>query len=173
MCSIFYKEQFTRNLLNKIYQISASRLLSAVSSSEINAPIEIKGRKASSEQKRIVTEYVTKIDSIKIDWNALKKSVLSIDRGYINERNINGFIMDTCSREKRLDLVKSYIKYLKECDHTKLNTTLELIYIRTCYTSRDQLTDDDRYDIQIICNKQIKNNIYLMNFKFLECNKSL
>lgn len=178
MCLLFLKKQFSWNLLIKVYPVSicnTQRLLSVVSPifpDEINAPFKIKGRLASYEQKRIITEYVTKTDSTKVDWSALKKSVLSINRGYINEKNVNGLIIDTCSREKRLDLAKSYMKYLKECDHTKLNITLELIYIRTCYTSRNQLTDDDRNEIQIICQKQIKNNIHLMNSTFLEGNKN-
>lgn len=145
-------------------------VVSSVSSNGNDVPFKVKGRFASNEQKRLIIEFVTESDLTKIDWNLLRKSVLCINRGYINEKNIDGRILDTCSQQKRLDLAKSYIKYLKENGLSKLNITLELIYIRACYTSRDQLTDEDQNEIQAICQSQIKKKLYLMNSIILEGN---
>jgi len=128
----------------------------------------MKGRFASEEQKRIITELIIKSSSSIIDWDALKSSVLSINRGYINEKNINGCILEACSQQKRLDLVKSFMKYVKQCSHGKPNIALELLYIRSCYKSRDELTDNDQYEIQTNCQSLFKNNLHLLNSVLLE-----
>jgi len=137
--------------------------LSAISSTGIPGPEKLKGRCASNEQIRIITEFVTESSSSKINWNALKTNVLSINRGYINEKNINGIILETCSKQKRLDLAKSYMNYVRECGQTKPNMSLELLYIRSCYASRDQLSDEDQNEIQTICNSLVKKNSHLLN----------
>lgn len=144
------------------------RLLSAIVPNGINEPTQLKGRFASYEQKRIVTAFVTESDLTKLDWNALKTSVLSINRGYINEKNINGFILDTCTKEKRLDLAKSFMRHVKERGQTNPNHSLELLYMRSCYASRDQLTDDDRHEIHVNCQSLIKRSLNMLNAVFVE-----
>lgn len=148
---------------NRIHVYNHLRLLSAISSTGIPGPEKLKGRCASNEQIRIITEFVTESSSSKINWNALKTNVLSINRGYINEKNINGIILETCSKQKRLDLAKSYMNYVRECGQTKPNMSLELLYIRSCYASRDQLSDEDQNEIQTICNSLVKKNSHLLN----------
>lgn len=166
------KKQLQWNLLNFICQkqscIYNRRLLSSVSQNHTDVPIAMKGRMASTEQIRIITEFVTESGSTEHNWDALKTSVLSINRGYINANNINGCILETCSHQKRLDVAKSYMKYVKGCSQTKLNMTLELLYIHSCYASRDQLTDDDRHEIQVNCQSLFKNNSHLLNSILLE-----
>lgn len=175
MCSLL-KKTLQWNLFNFICKkqtcIYTQRLLSTVLPNQTDVPIIMKGRFASNEQKRIITEFITESASTEIDWNALKMSVLSINRGYINEKNINGCILETCSHTKRLDLAKSFMKYVKGCNQTKPNMTLELLYIRTCYASRDQLTNDDQYEIQAICQLLFKNNSHLLNSVLLEGNNN-
>jgi len=173
MCSLL-KKQFRWNILNYISkkQIHTSytqwSAWQTVSSSGKDVPFKMKGRLASSEQKRIISEFVTDASTTKVDWNVLKTSVLSIDRGYINLRNINGCILETCSKQKRLDLAKSYLNHVKGCGQTKSNLALELLYIRSCYALRDQLTDDDRHEIQVNCHSLFKNHSHLLNSIFLE-----
>lgn len=170
----FFKKPLQWTLLNFVCQkqncIHFKRLLSTVSPHKTDVPIIMKGRLASNEQKRIITEFITESGSTELDWNTLKKSVLFINRGYINEKNISGCILEACSQTKRLDLAKSYMKYVKRCGQTKPNITLELLYIRTCYASRDQLTNDDQYEIQVICQSLFKNNLHLLNSVLLEGN---
>lgn len=143
------------------------RSFSAIHSTEMNKPIELKGRFASYEQKRIINDFVTKSNTTKIDWNAFKTSILSINRGYLNEKNINGYILEACSKHKRLDLAKSFMHFIKECGQTKPNLSLELLYTRSCYASRDQLSHDDQYEIQANCKSLIKNNSQLLNNSIL------
>lgn len=170
------KKQFHWNLLNFVSnkQIPTSYIQRTTWSSTVPSsgmdvpPAKMRGRLASNEQKRIITEFVTEANTTKVDWNSLKTSVLSIDRGYINTRNINGCILETCSKQNRLDLVKSYMNHLKGCGETKPNFALELLYIRSCYTSQDQLTDDDRHEIQITCQSLFKKNSHLLNSVLLE-----
>lgn len=162
------------NLLNLILKKQTTnhpkRLLSIVIPDGINVPVKLKGRFASNEQKRIIEEFIIDSSITKIDWNALKISVLSINRGYINEKNINGCILETCTQQKRLDLAKSFMKYMKECSQTKLNVALELMYFRSCYASRDQLTDDDYYEIQASCQSIFNNYLPILNSVLLEGN---
>lgn len=161
------KKQPPWNLLYLIGQkqicIYTQRQWSTVSAIDIDVPKKLKGKFASQEQTRIISEFITVSDSTNLDWNTLKESVLSIDRGYINERNLNGCILEICSKQKRLDLAKSYMKYIKGCSQIKPNTTLQLLYIRSCYTSRDQMTVEDRQEIQDICLSLLKNNSHLLN----------
>jgi len=147
--------------------IYSQRLLSVVTPEKI-VPRKMKGRFASDEQKRIITEFVIKSSSTILDWDSLKSSVLSINRGYINEKNINGCILEICSQQKRLDLVKSFMKYVKQCSQGKPNIALELLYIRSCYKSRNELTDNDLYEIQTTCQSLFKNNLHLLNSVLLE-----
>lgn len=172
MCSLLKKEPFW-NLLNLIYNKQTTnhtkRLLSMVVPDGMNTPVKLKGRLASNEQKRIIQEFIINSSLTKIDWNALKISVLSINRGYINEKNINGCIFETCTQQKRLDLAKSFMKYLKECQ-TKPNIALELIYFRSLYASRDHLTDDDYYEIQTSCQSIYKKYLPVLNSALLEGN---
>lgn len=176
MCSLL-KKQLHWNLLSLVYQkqtiFNTKRLLSMISPDRINTPVKLKGRLASSEQKRIIQEFVANSSSTQIDWNAFKMSVLSINRGYINENNINGCILETCTQQKRLDLAKSYIKYVKGYNQTKPNIALELLYIRSCYASRDQLTDDDHYEIQTSCQSLFNNYFHLLNSVLLEGNNTI
>lgn len=170
MCSLIRKH-LPWNLLKVVSPrqtiIHTQRLLSVVTP-DIIEPRKVKGRFASEEQKRIIAEFVTKSSSTFIDWNELKSSVLSINRGYINEKNINGCILEACSQQKRSDLVKSFMKYVKECSNGKPNLALELLYIRSWYKSREELTDDDQYEIQTSCQSLFKNNLHLMNPVLLE-----
>jgi len=170
MCSLIRKH-LPWNLLKVVSPrqtiIHTQRLLSVVTP-DIIEPRKVKGRFASEEQKRIIAEFVTKSSSTIIDWNELKLSVLSINRGYINEKNINGCILEACSQQKRSDLVKSFMKYVKECSNGKPNLALELLYIRSCYKSQKELTDDDQYEIQTNCQSLFKNNLHLMNPVLLE-----
>ncbi|XP_001949258.2 mitochondrial ribonuclease P catalytic subunit [Acyrthosiphon pisum] len=170
MCSLLRKHLHW-NLLKLVCPrhtiIYTQRLLSVVTP-DIIVPRKMKGRFASEEQKRIITELVIKSSSSIIDWDALKSSVLSINRGYINEKNINGCILEACSQQKRLDLVKSFMKYVKQCSHGKPNIALELLYIRSCYKSRSELTDNDQYEIQTNCQSLFKNNLHLLNSVLLE-----
>lgn len=164
----FLKEIPHFSLLNftwqkRVYVFNHTRSLSVISSTEIHEPGKLRGRLASNEQKRIITEFVTESNSSKLNWNALKTNVLAINRGYINEKNINGIILETCSKQKRLDLIKSYMNYVKESGQTKPNLSLELLYIRSCYASRDQLSDKDQHEIQVICNSLLKRNSHLLN----------
>uniref|UniRef100_A0A2S2NUI9 Uncharacterized protein n=1 Tax=Schizaphis graminum TaxID=13262 RepID=A0A2S2NUI9_SCHGA len=111
MCSLIRKNlqwSLPKMISPRQTSIYTQRLLSVVTP-DIIVPPKMKGRFASTEQKRIITEFVTKSSSPIIDWNALKSSVLSINRGYINEKNINGCILETCSKQQRLDLVKSFM----------------------------------------------------------------
>lgn len=171
MCSLL-KKQPHWNLLQSVCQkqicIYAQRLWSTVPVTEVDVPRKLKGKFASHEQTRIISEFITVSDSTKLDWNKLKESVLSIDRGYVNERNLNGCILDICSKQKRLDLTKSYMKYIKGCSQIKPNTALQLFYIRSCYASRDQMTDEDRQEIQDICLSLLKNNSHLLNSTLIE-----
>lgn len=174
MCSFLKKLPFwyTFNLVHH-QQISncTKRLLSSiVSPNAIQGPRVMKGRAASNEQKRIITEYVTECDVTKLDWNILRKSILSINRGYINEKNINGCILEECAHQKRLDLAKSFLNYVKKNSLTKPNIGLELLYIRACYASRNQLTDNDKHEIQTTCQLLFKNYSHLLNSVFLEGN---
>lgn len=170
MCSLLRKHlqwnspKLVRPRLTCIY---TQRLLSVVTP-DIIVPRKMKGRFASDEQKRIITEFVIKSSSTILDWNALKSSVLSINRGYMNEKNINGCILEICSQQKRLDLVKSFMKYVKQCSQGKPNTALELLYIRSCYKSRNELTDNEQREIQTNCQSLFKNNLHLMNSVLLE-----
>lgn len=148
--------------------IDTQRLLSHVTPDIIDVPRKVKGRYASNEQKRIITDFVTESSSSVLDWNALKTSVLSINRGYINEKNINGCILETCSQQNRMDLVKSYMKYVKGLSKGKPNISLELLYIRSCYNSRNELTEDDQCEIQTSCQSLFKNNFHLLNSVLLE-----
>lgn len=172
MC-LLLRKQLHWNLLNLIWKketwVCDQRLYS-VASNEVRVPYKMKGRFASNEQKRIISDFIAESNSKKIDWNALKLSVLSLNRGYINEKNISGCILENCSREKRLDLAKSYMKYMKECGQTKPNISLELLYLRSCYASRNQLTDDDRHEIQTSCQMLFKNYSHLLNSVLLEGN---
>lgn len=143
------------------------RSFAAIHSTEMNKPIQLKGRLASDEQKRIIKDFVTTSDSTKIDWNALKTSILAINRGYLNKKNINGYILEACSKHKRLDIAKSFMHFIKECDKTKPNLSLELLYTRSCYASRDQLSEDDQCEIQENCKSLIKNNSQLLNNSIL------
>ncbi|XP_026804869.1 mitochondrial ribonuclease P catalytic subunit [Rhopalosiphum maidis] len=170
MCSLIRKHlqwNLPKMVSPRQTSIYTQRLLSVVTPN-ITVPPKMKGRFASGEQKRIITEFVTKSNSPIIDWNALKSSVLSINRGYINEKNINGCILETCSQQQRSDLVKSFMKYVKQCSNGKPNIALELLYIRSCYKSRKELTDDDQYEIQINCHSLFKNNRHLLNSVLLE-----
>lgn len=168
MCS-FFKKHVQWSLMNLIYPkctlIYNQRFLS-VASTGINVPV--KGRFASAEQKRIITEFVSKTGSTNPDWDALKTSILSINRGYINGKNINGCILDSCSNLKRLDLAKSFMKYVKS--HIEPNLALELLYIRSCYASQEQLTTNDLDEIQTSCQSILKNNSHLLNSVLLEGN---
>lgn len=170
MCSLIRKH-LPWNLLKVVSLrqtiIHTQRLLSVVTP-DIIEPRKVKGRFASEEQKRIIAEFVTKSSSTITDWNVLKLSVLSINRGYINEKNINGCILEACSQQQRSDLVKSFMKYVKECSNGKPNLALELLYIRSCYKSQKELTDDDQYEIQTNCQSLFKNNLHLMNPVLLE-----
>lgn len=170
MCSLLRKH-LSWNISNLVSPrqttIYTQKLLSVVTP-DVIVPHKMKGRFASEEQKRIITEFVTKSSSTILDWNALKLSVLSINRGYINEKNINGCILETCSQQKRLDLAKSFMKYVKQCSQGKPNIALELLYIRSCYKSRNQLTDNDQYEIQANCQSLFKNNLHLLNSILLE-----
>lgn len=170
MC-LLLRKQLDLSLLNLVWQKQNSiQKLYSVASNEINVPLKKKGRFASIEQKRIISEFIVEANSKKIDWNALKLSVLSLNRGYINEKNISGCILEQCCLEKRLDLAKSYMKYVKESGQTKPNLSLELLYLRSCYVSRNQLTDDDRHEIQAICQVLFKNYSNLINSFILEGN---
>jgi len=140
------------------------------SSSEVIPPFKMKGQLASSEQKRIITEFITKSSATELDWDALKSSVLSFSRGHINTRNMNGCVLEICRQQKRLDLAKSYMNHLKQNGQTKPNLLLELFYIRSCYASQDQLTDDDRHKIQVNCQLLFENNKHLLNSLLLEGN---
>ncbi|VVC27280.1 Hypothetical protein CINCED_3A023283 [Cinara cedri] len=60
------------------------------------------------------------------------------------------------------------MRYIKECGQTKPNTILQLLYIRSCYASQDQLTDEDQHEIQTICLSILKNNSHLVNSTFME-----
>lgn len=173
MCSLLKKVPFW-NLLSVLYKkqtvIHPKRLSSMVVPDGINMPVKLKGRFASNEQKRIIQEFIIDSSLTEIDWNALKISVLSINRGYINEKNINGCIIETCTQQKRLDLAKSYMKYVKECGQTKPNVALELMYFRSCYASRDQLTDDDYSEIQASCQSIFNKYLPVLNSVLLEGN---
>jgi len=170
MCSLIRKHlqwNLPKMVSPRQTSIFTQRLLSVVTP-DIIVPPKMKGRFASGEQKRIITEFVTKSNSPIIDWNALKSSVLSINRGYINEKNINGCILEICSQQQRSDLVKSFMKYVKQCSNGKPNIALELLYFRSCYKSRKELTDDDQYEIQTNCHSLFKNNRHLLNSVLLE-----
>lgn len=171
MCSLL-KKNLHWNILNLVRQKQkcpiTQRFLSVVSPNNIDVPIKFKGRLASQEQKRIISDFITESDSTKVDWDALKTSVLSINRGYINEKNINGCILEACSYKMRLDLTKSFMMYLKNHCQTKPNIAIELLYIRSCYASRDQLTDDDKHEIQTICHSLFKNNSHLLSSILIE-----
>lgn len=170
MCSLLRKHlhwNLPKLICPRHTSIYTQRLLSVVTP-DITVPRKMKGRFASEEQKRIITELVIKSSSSIIDWDALKSSVLSINRGYINEKNINGCILEECSQQKRLDLVKSFMKYVKQCSHGKPSIALELLYIRSCYKSRNELTDNDQYEIQTNCQSLFENNLHLLNPVLLE-----
>ncbi|KAL4122450.1 hypothetical protein QTP88_014779 [Uroleucon formosanum] len=170
MCSLLRKHlhwNLPKLVSARQTSIYTQRLLSVVTP-DIIVPRKMKGRFASEEQKRIISEFVIKSNSSINDWGALKSSVLSIERGYINEKNINGCILEICSQQKRLDLVKSFMKYVKQCSQSKPNIALELLYIRSCYKSRYELTDDDQYEIQTNCQSLFKNNLHLLNSVLLE-----
>lgn len=177
MCLIL-KKQLQWNLLSIIRQeficifTQRQRLMSTFSN-ENDMPLKLKGLFASQEQTRIISEFITETDSTKLNWNKLRESVFAINRGYINKRNINGCILEICSKQKRLDLAKSYMRYIKECGQTKPNTILQLLYIRSCYASQDQLTDEDRHEIQTICMSLLKNNSHLINSTLMEGNNNL
>lgn len=170
MCSLLRKHlhwNLPKLLGPRQTSIYTQRLMSVVTPDKI-APRKVKGKFASEEQKRIITEFVIKSSSTTLDWDALKSSVLSINRGYINEKNINGCILETCSQQKRLDLIKSFMKYVKQCSRGKPNMALELLYIRSCYKSRNELTDNDQNEIQTSCQSLFKNNLHLLNSVLLE-----
>ncbi|XP_025196412.1 mitochondrial ribonuclease P catalytic subunit [Melanaphis sacchari] len=147
--------------------IYTQRFLSVVTP-DIIAPRKVKGRYASEEQKRIITEFITNSSSTTIDWNVLKSSVLAINHGYLNEKNVNGYILEKCSQQQRLDLIKSFMKYMKQYNNGKPNITLELLYIRSCYKLRKELTNEDQYEIQTNCHSLFKNNLHLLNPVLLE-----
>lgn len=176
MCSLFKKVPYWNSLTlihKKQTTNHTKRILSMISPDGIQVPVKLKGRFASDEQKRLIQEFIINSSLTKIDWNALKISVLSINRGYINEKNIHGYIFEVCTKQKRLDLAKSYMKHLKESNQTKPNVALELLYIRSCYVSRDQLTDDDCYEIQISCQSILKKYLPVLNSVLLEGNNGL
>lgn len=171
MCSLL-KKHLHWNVLNLICQkrkcLLTQRFLSVVLPNGVDVPVMMKGRFASQEQKRIISEFITESNPTKLDWDALKSSVLSINRGYINEKNINGCILETCSNKMRLDLAKSYMTYLENRGQTKPNIALQLLYIRSCYACRDQLTVEDKHEIKTICHLLFKNNSHLLNAVILE-----
>lgn len=172
MCS-FFKKHLHWSLTNLIYPkqtfFCTQRLLSVASPNSTHVPV--KGRFASAEQKRIIAEFVSETGSTTPDWDALKKSILSINRGYINEKNINGCILDSCSHLKRVDMAKSFMKYIKS--RVEPNLALELLYIRSCYASQDQLTTDDIDEIHTSCKSIFKKNSHLLNSVLLEGNNAI
>lgn len=174
MCSLL-KKIFGSNVFNLIHQKQSisytSRLLSSiVPLNEIRVPTKLSGRAASNEQKRLINDYIIDPSLSKPDWNSLQKSVLLINRGYLNDKNINGCILEMCGKHKRLDLAKSFMKYVKSNSHTKFNIGLELLYMRVCYASQNQLTDNDINEIQTSCQLILKNYTHLINSVLLEGN---
>jgi hypothetical protein len=172
MC-LLLRKQHHWNFLKLAWQkktcFCAQRLYSE-DSNEIKVPFKMTGRFASNQQKTIISDFIAVSNSKNVDWNALKQSVLSLNRGYINEKNINGCILEKCTQKKRLDLAKSYMKYVRDCSQTKPILSLELLYLRSCYMSRYQLTDDDRNEIQTNCQMLLKNYSHLLNCFLLESN---
>lgn len=172
MCLLLRKQHhwdFLKLVWQKQTCFCAQRLYSE-NSNEIKVPSKITGRFASNQQKSVISDFIAQSNSNNVDWNALKQSVLSLNRGYINEKNISGCILEKCAQEKRLDLAKSYMKHVKDCGQTKPNISLELLYLRSCYMSRYQLTDDDRNEIQTSCHFVFKNYSHLLNCFLLESN---
>lgn len=48
-----------------------------------------------------------------IEWEKVRSELLANERS-VNESNLDGIIIGHCSKEQRLDIVKSYVKFMKE-----------------------------------------------------------
>ncbi|XP_050539875.1 mitochondrial ribonuclease P catalytic subunit [Daktulosphaira vitifoliae] len=153
----FLRKQQLYILLHKIYSSSElkgnQKLLSSTLPHENSKePSKINGRAASIEQKRIITDFVSNKEIY--DWEIVCNDVLAISKGYINQKNINGCILEACAHNKRLDLAKTFMKYIKK--NEKINIGIELLFFRACYASRNQLTDEECKNIESRCDYLFK-----------------
>lgn len=166
---------FKRHIFGKIYHVIYPRpaikltckpFSSVLPDTSVVVPRKLNGRAASGKQKRMITEYVSSPGMC--DWDAVCKAVLSVPKGYMNKNNINGCILEACSQMKRLDLARTYMDYVHKGDKNKLNTSLELLFYRTCYACRDQLNDEDRKAIKTRCQMLYDKYITILNGVLLE-----
>lgn len=50
--------------------------------------------------------------SVVIDWSSVRSELIANEK-FLKPANINGIVIDFCLREKRLDVAKSYLEYLR------------------------------------------------------------
>lgn len=90
----------------------------------------------------------------KIEWQKVRSELLANERS-VNESNLDGIIIGHCSKEQRLDIVKSYVKFMKEkslsISDASIGKLLRLFY-QNYKHQKIEISDDDEVEIIKFCN---------------------
>lgn len=92
-----------------------------------------------------------------VEWESVRKELIANER-FVNSSNVDAFVIGTCSKERRLDIAKSYVDYMKSkslnINDASAGKLLRLFYNHhqnEAMEDCEKISDEDEAEIVKLC----------------------